>query len=421
MITYDLNNKDRYGFYTVGERKTYSKIEALEYHAVSKKPVVWHYNTDVYGQFNWSVEPPGSLDSWYTARALQIREQYDYLVLWYSGGADSANILNTFIKNNIFIDEIAQYATLDGPESKDSYQNKEVFATSIPKTKKLIENNPVYKNTVHRVVDVGTLMQQVMTNNDNKWDFFYRVNQYYSINSLSRTQMRETVPEYKKLIESGKKVCFIWGIEKPDVSVKDNQFYIHFRDGQDHGVTAHAQMLNRPWEYDEFFYWAPNMPQLPAKQGHVLRRYLDQLSDADVDGVHVLAGKPKKDDIYGTHCADPFLTNPRFTVKNNGKYFSISLRGVHRLIYPDWEPDLVVAGKPHGHLFNPKDAWLFKDNAPDRGQQYYSRGVASLRQHVKNIDATLWFEHKFDPKKSPYIGYVLPFQNSYCLGNSIHN
>ena len=121
----NLSNKDRYGYYTVGSYKTYSKVEALEYHAQNKHAVQWHYNPEVYNNFDWTVEPPGSLDNWYRARALQIREQYDYLVIWYSGGADSDNILNTFVKNNIFIDEIASYKT-DDVDRHDSSTNNEI-------------------------------------------------------------------------------------------------------------------------------------------------------------------------------------------------------------------------------------------------------------------------------------------------------
>jgi len=47
-----------------------------------------------------------SLDFLYALRARQLREKYDYLVLYFSGGADSTNILKTFIDNNIFLDEI---------------------------------------------------------------------------------------------------------------------------------------------------------------------------------------------------------------------------------------------------------------------------------------------------------------------------
>jgi len=39
-------------------------------------------------------------------RALQLRNSYKYLILYYSGGSDSATVLQTFINNNIPLDEI---------------------------------------------------------------------------------------------------------------------------------------------------------------------------------------------------------------------------------------------------------------------------------------------------------------------------
>jgi hypothetical protein len=93
------------------------------------------------------------------------------------------------------------------------------------------------------------------------------------------------------------------------------------------------------------------------------------------------------------------------------------MRGLHRLIYPDWNPNLIVAGKPHGHMFALKDTWLLSDQAPDCGQRYYTNGVPALRQKVKQIDPNLWWEYKFDPKRAPYIGGVHRFYNNYCLGN----
>jgi hypothetical protein len=415
-LTFALDNKDRYGYYTVGSYKTYSKLEAIEQHGRTGEPIHWHYNTAVYKQFDWTQEPPGSLETWYAARAQQIRNQYDYIVLWYSGGADSANILQTFVDNGIFIDEVAQFCAVDEADSRDAYINHEIFVTAIPETKKLLDSNPLYKNTVHRLVDIGSLMKQTMLLDDNRWDFFYKVNQYYSINSLARSRLRQTEPAYQKLIDSGKRVCFVWGVEKPVVKQTPLGWYISFRDGQDHGVTAHAQMLNRAWEYDESFYWAPDMPALPAKQGHVLRRYLAQLSDQDVDGVHVLGGEPRLDMVYGTTQCDPHLIKPLITVNNRNQWYSITVRGLNRLMYPQWNPNAVVAGKPHTHLFNPKDAWLFRDNAPNTGQYFYARSIPKLRQMVKQIDPNLWFEFRFDPQRAPYIGGVKAFENSYCLG-----
>jgi hypothetical protein len=416
-LTYALNDKDRYGYYTVGDQKTYSKLEAIDFYGQSQQPIQWHYNTQVYGQIDWTQDPPGNLEFWYRARAEQIRNDYDYVVLWYSGGADSSNILNTFVKNNIFIDEIAQYTTVDGTLTKQDYLYNEVYATAIPQTKQLLENNPTYKNTVHRLVDISDLSTKLMELDNNKWNFFYHVNQYYSFSALSRGYVRNTVPEYRQLIDSGKKVCFIWGVEKPDVFQQNNQYYLRFGDGQDHAVSAHAQIMNRPWEYDEFFYWPPDMPQLPAKQAHIICRYLNNLTAADVDGTHVLDNHGYEDTVYGTTRPDPYLTKPLIKIQKAGQNYALSMRGLHRLIYPDWNPNLIVAGKPHGHMFALKDTWLLSDQAPDCGQRYYTNGVPALRQKVKQIDPNLWWEYKFDPKRAPYIGGVHRFYNNYCLGN----
>ena len=88
---------DKFGYYKVGDFKTYSKIEAIEISNKLKTPSQWYFNENVYSKINWLEEP--SVDLWelYKQRARQIRENYDYVVLWYSGGSDSHNMLNAWI------------------------------------------------------------------------------------------------------------------------------------------------------------------------------------------------------------------------------------------------------------------------------------------------------------------------------------
>ena len=66
--------------------------------------VHWNYHEDVFSRALWTHEPPDDIEELYRQRALQLREQYDHLVLFYSGGADSTTILQAFIKNNIKLD-----------------------------------------------------------------------------------------------------------------------------------------------------------------------------------------------------------------------------------------------------------------------------------------------------------------------------
>lgn len=415
-MPFALDDKRRYGYYQIGPLWSYSKLEAYELGAASGHPVTWHYNPDTYNQFDWANEPPGSLNFWYEQRARQIRDQYDYLVLWYSGGADSDNILETFVRNNIFIDEIAQYHNLGASDgNKQSWTNREVFETSVPATQKLLENNPTYQHTRHRLVDMSDLQKDILTISENQWDFFYKVNQYTATNTLARSRIRETVPDYQRLIEQGKRVCFIWGIEKPKIMIENNQYYVCFQDGQDHGVTAGAQQLDRKWEYDEFFYWAPDLPQLPCKQAHVIRKYIEQVTPADVDGVHLCTG-PRYTDEWGTQQIDLDLTSTAVDFVKQGIIYRLTLRGMHRIIYSYWKPDAVVCGKPAGHLFNPRDTWLWKSHAPDIGQRFFTGGLLYMRQKIKSINPSLWWEFKYDPKKMPYSGGMKALYNKYYFG-----
>ena len=417
-IIYDLNNQDRYGFYTVGDKKTYSKLQAIEYHKITGSPIRWHYNEDVYKKFNWSQEPAASLDDLYRRRAQQIRDQYDYLVLWYSGGADSHNVLQTFVQAGIYIDEIAQYTMLEAHQGdKYSSMNEEVYRTSIPVTQELLDTNPIYKTTKHRVVDITKLEVDYLSDPGNKWDHFYKVNTYYCPSCISRYQIRESVDDYRQMISAGKKVCFIYGAEKPIMKQDQQGWWLQFSDGQDNAVSAWAQMQNFPGDYNEFFYWAPDMPEIPAKQAHIIKKYCQGVTLKDVDNIHLSQGRPFVDE-WGTQTKDDTLTGLCFVFENNGQTFNLTLRGLHRLLYSHWDPHAVVQGKPSGHMFPNRDSWLHISNSSDVGQKYYTGGAVWLRQYVRNIDPSLWWEYKYDPKKTAYNGGIAKFYNTYFIGPS---
>ena len=67
---------------------------------------VYCFNEPTFKLIDWTVEPPQTLKQLYTERCQQLRDKYEYLILSYSGGADSHEILYTFFENDIFIDEI---------------------------------------------------------------------------------------------------------------------------------------------------------------------------------------------------------------------------------------------------------------------------------------------------------------------------
>jgi len=66
----------------------------------------WDFNKKVFSLYDWTKEPVEDVNYFYDKRVKELRQQYDYIIFFYSGGYDSHNILKTFIDNNIHIDEI---------------------------------------------------------------------------------------------------------------------------------------------------------------------------------------------------------------------------------------------------------------------------------------------------------------------------
>ena len=80
-------------------------------------PCFLYYYDKEFASSDWKTEPKKSLKELYKERAEQIRAKYAYLILAFSGGHDSTQVLETFYYNNIHIDEIL----LVGAYSKDAY------------------------------------------------------------------------------------------------------------------------------------------------------------------------------------------------------------------------------------------------------------------------------------------------------------
>lgn len=396
-------NHDHFGFYEIGPYKTYSKLDAIEVSAKTGIDLRWNFNNAVFQQFDWKAEPPGDISFWYAERARQIREKYDYIVLFYSGGADSWNMLKAFVDNNIFVDEIAHYIVYDGTSlSLDIDFNQEVKVSSYPTVKKLIETNPTYKNTKHRVLDGGTNLIKKVTTADSEDYFYNEANTMFSVWGTTFSDMRETLPDYRELIEKKKSVCFVWGYEKPKVvQGSDSKYKIQFSECAA-GMIAKPrhQFDNSQCEFNEAFYWSPDLPELISKQAHLIKRYIENCDVSIVDNYFL----QNDDEPTFDYCIQ---------FKRGNKKYRITNHAVHRLIYPGWDTNTISCGKPISPLLSFKDAWWLKDQAQ---ASWYLNGVARLRQHIKKIHPRWWVEAKVNPNDPKSIRLAIKqCQNLYDL------
>jgi hypothetical protein len=67
---------------------------------------------------DWRMEPEESLADLYRKRCQQIREMFDHIIFYFSGGSDSITALNSFVRNDIHIDEIVVYINSDTNDPK---------------------------------------------------------------------------------------------------------------------------------------------------------------------------------------------------------------------------------------------------------------------------------------------------------------
>ena len=80
-----LHTHSKNGYWTVGEKFFFNKVEAHVESANTNLPVEFYFGEKVFDLVDWTQEPDTDIYELYRQRALQIRENYDHVVLLYSG------------------------------------------------------------------------------------------------------------------------------------------------------------------------------------------------------------------------------------------------------------------------------------------------------------------------------------------------
>jgi hypothetical protein len=373
----DIFDKDKFGFYKVGDYKTYSKIEAIELATKQKLPLTWDFNHKLFSCYDWSKEPSQSLDELYAIRARQIRNSYDYVVLMYSGGIDSGNILETFVKNQITLDEVCTY---DYKGGDFTYNRAELEKAAWPKLKEYQDRGVKF---FHRHLDYTDLAKKLLQNQNYNFDRVYYHNHHFGVNHLAKTYLRELLPDYVNLIEKGKKIVFVWGIDKPHVTYENSRWIIRFSDISDAGVSPRTQMLNRDYEHDEYFYWSPDAVDLICKQAHVLKRYWELnglINNQQYD--------QWRDKYLSKYSVEEILarSNPKQQKNLQEKIIKPSLQAnylnrVNSLIYTNFQETMFSLGKYPFMLISAKEQHINNDSE-------FSKQHRNFLTHIGQLDSS---------------------------------
>jgi hypothetical protein len=347
--------QDRLGCYRVGDLKVYSKLEAIELHTKTGIHPHWDFNEAVFDCYDWTKEPDTPILELYRRRAQQLRDKYDYIILSFSGGADSTNILSAFTDNDIKLDEIVTYVNYEATGERDNFMNAEYFNVAQPKSEELKEKYPWIKS---RVIDLSTLALQHFVDKETKFGWLYENNMFFSPNNTSKDSLPLKIKEWADMIHAGKKVCMLWGHDKPRILHTDGKFSFRFIDFIDSGPTVKSISGKQPY-YDELFYWTPDLPELLIKQSHMIMNYMKQ--------TNILKS--------------PFISTEKsdlaYVEVNKTKYW-LSNHGVHSIIYPKWDIGTFSVGKASSVILTQRDTWFFNMNKTDDAYVGWKMGIDKL-------------------------------------------
>ena len=329
------NDPFKHGYYEVNGHRTFSKLEAIELQNKTGHWPYWRFNDEVFARQNWLQDPQLDLYELYKSRARQIRETYDYVVLFYSGGSDSVNILSAWMDAGLKIDEIATVWNLKGAKDPDDYMNAEVSRVVLPGIQRLKDKGFEFK---FRLIDITKHTVDFV--NRVQSDYIYYVSNHFSPNNIIKSQFRERIEDYVNIINSGKTMCFVWGSEKPQLFQDGNHHYLQFFDLVDNCVNPYTQARIKDGWYDELFYWTPDLPKLVVKQAHTLLKFTETCN--------MLEFYQDKPNRYG------------YNYKLN-KYITSNAAKI--ILYPTWDPTTFNNGKPTNVVFSERDSWFWNGNA----------------------------------------------------------
>jgi hypothetical protein len=371
------------GYYTVGNKEFFSKIQACIYATKTNQGIKWIFNDYEFSKFDWLTEPTESLDELYDNRARQLREKYDYIVISYSAGSDSHNVLMSFLRQGLHVDELIintmskindKHTDLNINNKKAENFSAEHFLQTIPRLKEINKDFPNIKITIKDMSD--NLIETMSTHNEGEWIF----NRREVVNPMGTTRFNmQYITDLRKQFDKDRQVAVIFGIEKPRTLVYDNNFYIKFNDRPaNFGVAEHIPDYNNVTV--EYFYWHPDSLKMLSKQAHIIKKWVE--------------------------------SNPQFKLLwsslNPKNYLLVQERILRTLLYSTWNDNWYQADKPILEWRIEFANFFFKEFENTNILQGWKNGIELLKEEAKNF--------VFYTNDNQNVDGLIPFGKNYLIG-----
>lgn len=349
---------DRLGYYLVGWKKFYNKTLALMESKKTGYDVKWSFNENVYGSIDWSTPIETPLFEIYKNRAQQLRDKYDYLMLYFSGGADSATILRTFVENNIFLDEIVMQLpepvrqTFDPNDTSEGNFYAELEYAAVPYLNKI--KNKLNPNTLIRYQDFSKPGFELLKKD--YWLDTVPLCTNITLSGVFRQIAQNNDQHILKLNDSGKSIAQILGIDKPLVYFDGADYYAYFMDTSTYHYVSPVDFndteLSKGTYSTEFFYWTPDMPEIVVKQAQNIKINCEQ-------------------NPWAKYMASEILN------KHISEYRPV----IHPVIYPNDVTVEFQTIKPSSKIIRPMDRW-FWETASETVKGNYISAIDYIKQNT---------------------------------------
>jgi hypothetical protein len=352
--------------YSVKDKSFSNKVDALRYATAincNRSDIKYYYHNDVWSKFDRSLLGKISLNELYRQRAQQIRDSYDYVILYYSGGCDSDNILKTFLNNNILLDEIVVKwpkkiigSSIYVPNTVDKTARNFVSEWDFvieKELKWLAKNHPKIKITIIDYVEdipKGYFHE----------DLFLKQNHMHSALNFLRMQ---TFAE-SELKPKGR-VAGVVGLDKPIICKHKDKAYMYFID------AILCQHPPAEGTYRENFYWSPDFPLIGFEMAHQVFQFFkfNPLYQSLVPNItwEYLTDEVGQDNII--------------------QYYNI----IKPVIYPSWNMAKFQAEKPAQGYRADKDFWFYESSefktSKDEWQYHYDSQLSAVADKFCVTDA----------------------------------
>lgn len=348
----------RLGYYTCHGQDFESKLQALMLSKETGSPVNWHFNEDIFDKYNWTVEPELSLDQLYDRRSREIRDSYDYVILSYSGGSDSHNILESFLRQNLFIDEIVvngafkatdKFIVLDPTQTSNWNINAEYKLNTVEKLEQIKARSPGTKITVNDTTDA--IIDSFIQGPNGEW----AKNKKEVLNPNGTNNFNYTFfRDLRVTFDKGKRVALVIGLDKPKVRVVDGHCYMFFIDKIANITQIQDHITEYPNLRTEMFYWHPDSCDMLAKQAHVILRLINS------------------NEQYRKIFEDTSIKSLRFTQE----------KLLRTLMYTTWKTEWFQVDKPVSDWDCEYDYWFSRGWAGTEAHKNWRDGLKYIAERI---------------------------------------